>query len=315
MNLRRFIDKNEELIKKVIIIVVFVLFIIKSLNFIYEKDEEKKRIQSNENNTNSQNSKDTNITEEDYTTESNSMDITISSFVNYCNQRKIEEAYKMLTQECKNAMFPTVEDFEKIYINNVYNIKREYELTKWSAEGNKTTCLVTLYGDLLATGGTVNSKQEYYTFVEDDNGNYKLNINNYIYGEDRKSEIIFRNITVRINHVDIYEEYEEAKITIKNNTGKTICLTGNKYNKNIYLQNSSGTSYSSLSSKFDKENIVMKPNSVQSFTVKFNKLYSATNKATKLVLSDVILDYESYLNSEDKNNYSNRTSINVQYQY
>ena len=292
MNLRRFIDKNEELIKKVIIIVVFVLFIIKSLNFIYEKDEEKKRIQSNENNTNSQNSKDTNITEEDYTTESNSMDITISSFVNYCNQRKIEEAYKMLTQECKNAMFPTVEDFEKIYINNVYNIKREYELTKWSAEGNKTTCLVTLYGDLLATGGTVNSKQEYYTFVEDDNGNYKLNINNYI-----------------------YEEYEEAKITIKNNTGKTICLTGNKYNKNIYLQNSSGTSYSSLSSKFDKENIVMKPNSVQSFTVKFNKLYSATNKATKLVLSDVILDYESYLNSEDKNNYSNRTSINVQYQY
>lgn len=313
MNLRRFINKNQELIKKVIIIIVFVFIGIKLLNFAYEKDEENKRIQLSQNDINAEKNEEINITEN--TIESNSIDITMSSFVNFCNEKKIEEAYKMLTQECKKAMFPTVDDFEKIYINNVYNIKREYELTKWSAEGNITTCLVTLYGDLLATGGTANSKQEFYTFVEEESGNYKLNINNYIYGEDRKSEITTRNITVKINHVDIYEEYEEAKITIKNNTGKTICLTGNKYNKNIYLQNSSGISYSSLSSKFDKENIVMKPNSIQSFTVKFNKLYSATNKATKLVLSDVILDYESYLNSEDKNNYSNRTSINVQYQY
>ena len=314
MNIKRFIDKNQKLIWYGILIIAFALLSIRLLNSYYEQDEERKRIEVAENSANSQKDEMQNITEEDYTTESNSIEITMSSFVNYCNKRKIENAYEMLTEECKKAMFSTIEDFERIYINNIYKVKREYELTELSTDGNKITYLVTLYGDMLATGNTNDTTQEYYTFVEDDDGNYKLNVNNYIYGEDRNIETRLQNITVKIEHVDIYEEYEIAEITIKNNAKKTICLTGGKYVKNIYLKNLQGITYSPLTSRFDSEEIVMGPDSVQSFTVRFNKSYSATNKATKLVLSDVILDYEDYLNCEDKSNYSNRTSIEVKYQ-
>lgn len=315
MNIKRIIDKNSKLIWYIVIIIAFGLFAIKSLNSYYEKSEERKKTEIINNKTNETAQNTTKVDKTNNSVESDSIEKTMSSFVNYCNNREIENAYKMLTDECKNAMFPSVEDFERVYINNIYNVARTYEIVKWSTDENKTTYLVKLYGDLLSTGGTnSNYTEDYYTFVENDNGTYKLNINNYIYGEDKNIEETIQNIAIKIGHVDVYEEYERVKITIVNNTSKIICLTGNKYNKNIHLQNGKDTTYSSLNSKFDNEEVIMTPNSTQTLWVEFNKVYSSTNKAQYLVLSDVILDYEDYLNSDDKDNYSYRTSIKVQYQ-
>lgn len=309
MNIKRIIDKNRKLILYIIGIIAFILFIIKALNSYYEKDERKKQEQL----VKKEQTVKEEVIENDFSIESNSVEKTTRSFVNYCNKRELENAYKMLTEECKKAMFPTVDIFEKVYINVVYKINRDYNLTKWSTDGNKSTYLVKLYGDILATGNANNYTEEYYTFVKDANGNYKLNINNYIYGEDRNIVTTASNITVKIGHVDVYEEYEEAEITVTNNSSKTISLTGGKYRKNIYLKNATGTGYSPLNSDFESDEIIMKPNSTQNFKVMFNKAYDSKNKAVYLVLSDIILDYEEYLNVEDKTNYSNRTSIKMRY--
>lgn len=310
MNIRRIINKNRKLIGYIIIIIVFALFVIKSLNLFYEKNEQKKIQESNKNKTEI---KTEEKIQDYYSTESDSIEKTMNSFVQYCNKKEIENAYKMLTQECKNAMFPTIEDFKKIYIDNVYNVEREYELIEWATEGNKSIYQVTLYGSILATGNANNLTQEYYTFIKDSNGNYKLNINNYIYGEERNIENTINNITIKVGQVDIFEQYERVKITVTNNTSKKICLTGDKYRKNIYLKNSNKTIYSSFNSKFDNEKIIINPNNTQTFTVDFNKSYSVNNKAEYLVLSDVILDYDKYLNMQDKTNYSNRKIIEIRY--
>lgn len=318
MNIKRIIDKNRKLIWYIILIIVFALFAVKSLNFYYEKDEERKKVEANNNYNNEQNQtiqNDVELNKNNNSVENNSIEKTMQSFVNYCNNKEIDNAYKMLTEECKNAIFPTKEHFQNNYISKIYNVYRTYEMVKWSTDENKTTYLIKLYEDILSTGGADNSyTEDYYTFVKTDKGIYKLNINNYIYGEEKNIEETKKDITVKIGHVDIYEEYEKAKITIINNTNKTISLTGNENKKNIYLQNQKGTIYSSLNSKFDNEEIILKPNGIQTLWVEFNKVYSSTNKAQYLVLSDVILDYEEYLKSQDKNNYPHRTSIKIQYQ-
>ena len=312
MNIRRIIDKNAKLIWYIAIIIVFIFIAIRSLNSYYEQDEEKKKKEAAENAIKNETQVSTPI---DFSVESDSVQEAMASFVNYCNNRELENAYKMLTEECKAEMFPTIEDFDKIYIQKIFNIKRQYELTKWSTVENRITYLVSFYGDILATGGVdKHYTEEYYTFVEDENGIYKLNINNYIYGETRNIKSTVKNITINIEKVNIYEEYEKANITITNNTSKTICLTGNKYKENICLKNSKGVTYSSLNSQFDSEEILLEPNKTQTYIVEFNKVYSVNNKAEYLVLSDVILDYESYLKNEDKINYSNRTNIKVKYQ-
>ena len=308
MNIIRIINKNRKLIGHIIIIIIFALFFIKVLNSSYEKNERKKIQEANKNMNETQTEQHTG---DYYTTESNSIEKTMDSFVQFCNNKQIENAYKMLTQECKKAMCPTIEDFEKIYINNIYNVEREYRLVEWSTEGNKHVYQVTLYGNILATGDSNDLTQEYYTFIKDNNGNYKLNINNYIYGEERNIVNTINNVTIKIGQVDVFEQYESVKITITNNTSKQICLTGDKYKKNIYLKNSKKTTYSSFNSEFDNEEIIINPNNTQTFTVDFNKTYSINSKAEYLVFSDVIMDYENYLNSEDKINYLNRQIIEV----
>ena len=315
MNIRRMIDQNGKLIGYGILAIFMILFAIKSLNLYYKKEAERKQSQIMQNQTDKTTQATTEIDPNISSVESDSIEKTMLSFVNYCNNKEIENAYKMLTDECKEAMFPTEDYLKTTYIEKIYNIKKTYEMVKWSEDGNKTTYLVKLYGDLLSTGGSNNNyTEDYYTFVKNDKGTYKLNINNYIYGEERNIEQKTNGVTIKIEHVDVYEEYEKVKITIINNTSKTICLNGNKYNKNIYLQNAKGITYSSLNSKFDSEEIILKPNRIETLWVEFNKVYSSTNKAQFLVLSDVILDYEDYLNSNDKDNYSYRAGIKVQYQ-
>lgn len=315
MNVKRFIDKNNKLILYIILVIALVLIFIKLLNSYYEKSEQKKvnEIINNEKNGTVQN----NTENDNYVnnTENDSIEKTMKSFVNYCNNKDIENAYKMLTDECKSAVFPTLDFFRTTYIDKIYDINRQYEMVKWSIDDNKITYLVKLYGNLLSTGGNdARYTEDYYTFVKADNDIYKLNINNYIYGKDTNIEEKKNNIILKINHIDVYEEYEKIKITITNNTGKKICLTGNKYNKNIYLKSAKGTTYSSINSEFDREEIILKPNETKILNVEFNKVYSSTNKAQYLILSDIILDYDNYLNNTDKENYSYRTSIKVQYQ-
>lgn len=312
MNIKRTIDRNYKLIGFIIIGVIFILLFIKGLNKMYEYDE--KKLQKENIEQNAQNSQNAEQVENIYTTESNSIEQTMKSFVNYCNQKELENAYKMLTDECKNAMFSTIGDFERIYINNVYNVPREYQMIQWHTDENKYTYQVRLYGDILALGTSNSYLEEFYTFIEDNNGNYKLNINNYIYGENKNIKYKQNNIVIEIGHVDIYEDHETAVIKITNNSTKTISLTGDTYRKNIYLQNKIGTTYSSLNSDFDNKDIILKPKETKTFKIDFNKIYNEETKANYLVLSDVILDYENYLKAEDKSNYSNRTSIKVNYQ-
>lgn len=318
MNIKRFINRNGKLIWYIALIIVFVFFIISYFNSYYEKEENVKKVQMSENdnfskvteNNSNYNSETVIMT---YSTDCKTSLKAIKSFIYYCNNKDIENAYKMLTEECKNAMFPSVEEFEKIYINNIFNIQRTYELEKWSTEENKNTYLISLYGSILETGKLDEYTQDYYTLIKNDEGIYRLNINNFIYAEKKNVEISTNGVAVKIENVDIYDEYEKVTITITNNTSKQICLTGNKSNENIYLLDANNITYLSLNSIFDREDLVLEPKTTQTFTVQFNKIYNATNKANTLVLSDVILDYEEYLNSDNKESYSNRTSIKVGY--
>ena len=316
MNIKRFIDQNRKLIWRIIIIIVFALFVIKSLNSYYEEDEKRKKIATNTsiNNSvnNNENKESLNTEENNLSTKNNTIEKTMEAFVNYCNNRQIDNAYEMLTDECKNAMYNTVEQFDKIYVKNVFNEEKEYSMTKWATNGDIITYQIKFIGDILSTGGVGKISQEYYTFVKTDES-YKINVNNYIYGKIANKEYEKNGIGVKIKNIDIYDSYEQYEISFTNNTSKEISLTGNKYVKNIYLENSKGTTYSSLNSNFENEEITIKPGNTKNYIIKFNKNYNPQNQVTTLVLSDVIFDYKEYLNVENKNDYKNRAKVEINF--
>ena len=314
MNFKRYIDRNQKLILYIIAIVIFILFIIHGLNTFYEEKEKEKIENISKNSTNQTNTtSQTIITKEEANEIKNdSVDGTMKLFVYYCNNGEISKAYSMLTDDCKNAMFKTEEQFKDIYVKSIFNGTRDYTMIKWATDANKTVCQVQFFADMLATGGGEGNKtQEYYTFIKNNDGSYKMNINNFIYAsvEDINNEQ--NNIKVKITKVEVYDSYEEYTISITNNREKEICLTGNKYNKNLYLKGENGATYSSFNSDFDKETMTIEPGITKNYKIKFNKIYSSSNLTVKMIFSDVILDYKDYMQSTNKDEYTNRTSLEI----
>lgn len=95
----------------------------------------------------------------------------IVKFIEYCNSKKNEEAYNMLSEECKKEKYNTLNEFNNKYIKNIFSIDIvEYRINK---EDNFYT--VTLVQDVLKTGKIDSTLQ---TKIKVDNINNKIYINN-----------------------------------------------------------------------------------------------------------------------------------------
>ena len=313
MQIRRLINQNRKKILYVIFIIIFIFLLIYSMNSILQKDEDKKINNSNI----TQTTKNTmiNQTEETQTTLSNNtIQNTMKIFVNYCNNNNIEEAYDMLTNDCKEAFnFSTKEVFKKNYLDIRFREKQDYSMVKWSVDGNRTLYLIKFYGDLLSTGGENKEAQEYYTFVKEENG-YKININNFIYCEDKNIDVQKDGVRVHIGKMYVYDQYQEVEVSVENLTEGKICLIGSGSDpRNVYLENDSKVQYSLMYSADGLDDGIIKKGSTGDYILKFNKAYNVNNKEKYMVFSNIILDYDKYLQTHDKINYKNKISIKIKY--
>ena len=100
----------------------------------------------------------------------------INVFLDYCKNDRIEEAYNMLSENCKKEKYPTIDFFKKNYINKIYNYKREYQITL-----QNDIYKITFLEDILQSGKVENRKQlvDYYSVNEDVLGEKTIIINLY----------------------------------------------------------------------------------------------------------------------------------------
>ena len=121
-NLRRYYYANKTKIWRGILIVAFVLVLIQVLNYFQGRKSNKT---NNVSNTNMINTITNNTS---LTTDKSALgtgiinetqlknDITIiDEFLNLCNNKKFEDAYKLVSTDCKNNLFTTYEIFKKTY--------------------------------------------------------------------------------------------------------------------------------------------------------------------------------------------------------
>ena len=174
MNIIRLYNQNRRTIWIAIIAIIFIIIAIHVLNDLVKKENEKNK-----------NTIINTITEKDY---KNNLDISITlsdedvkeekelvidQFIRYCNAGKINEAYNLLSDKCKEYVYPNVETFKKNYIDIVFNSKKLYSKDRYLG----STYKVKLYEDMLSTGNISNSTIEDFYTMENENGNTKLNIN------------------------------------------------------------------------------------------------------------------------------------------
>ena len=301
-NLMRFWYQNKNQIIKVGAIVIFVFLIIQVVNLFVKRNNEKKfENVMNGTNINANNTSSTenntvisdksaitgqNVSSKQLSTDTN----TINNFINYCNQKDLEKAYSMITEDCKSQIYTTLDTFTKAYYNDVFNgQKKTCTIENWF--GN--TYKVNIYDDMLATGKeTKYSKQDYIT-IETENGENKLNINNYIGHKDINKTTTNDNITVQVESRDTYKEYEEYTIKVRNDKDKTIQLDTIQSPKTLYLEDEKGVKYNYYSNELADSMLTIEAGHSKEMTIKFYSTYISSKKIRNIVFSNLkVIDGE-----------------------
>ena len=233
----------------------------------------------------------------------------LGSFVDYCNQRNFEAAYNLLTDECKENVYPTLDSFVNEYCNFIFQSQREYNMQSWVNNGDYKTYRVRYTENYLDTGEYNNSEkyEDYVTIVTDEDGNKKLSINGYIGQIENNVTTKLDEIEATVPKIDVYKEYIVVYLYVKNKTDKQIQLDKLEGNWGIKLLCSNGAEYSLDLLNLTQLSLNINPNAKKQIKLKFKKQYGSNVEQRQINFKNVILDYEAYL--EDSKNYNNYKDI------
>ena len=252
-----------------------------------------------------------NIKEEEFEKENN----LAETFVNLCNDQKIEEAYNLLTDECKEKLYPTMQDFKEKYYDIIFKEDRIFSLQSWVNNKNYNTYKISYTGDFMATGvydGT-EKFEDYITIVtdKDNEENKKINVNNYIKTEEINKTTKTENLEVEVLSCDTYMEYVTYKLRVKNITDKNIVLDNLNKDNGIKLKTANGGSYKVRTTNLKRVHLEINAEQQKYITLSFDKRYGEEKSISSIDFENAILDYSKY--SENKDNYNEYKKISIRF--
>lgn len=219
----------------------------------------------------------------------------IDNFYNYCKNGQVEEAYNLLTEECKEEMYTTLDLFDQYYYKIIFGeTEKTIEIQNWFG----ATYKVDINDNPLVTGtyNTDNTIQEYVTVEEVSDDEYRLNINNYV---GRKSLDIVEtqeNITISILEKNTYMDYESYTIKIFNGSENTIMIDDLTDTKSMYIEDDNGLEYNSYSHELYESKVTLEAYRTTTLEIKYYSKYTSTKDIENLVFSRIVLNKDNQNN-------------------
>lgn len=298
--LRQYYYNNKNMIWIVIGIAIFIIVIIQLLNYIVKNRNEEilsntnanaNNIASNETylpSTTSSIISDSNVSEKDLKEDSD----IIEEFVNYGNSNDVEGAYNLLSQDCKDEMFSTLDRFYNNYFQGVFSEKRAYDLETWDSTGNRTTYRIKYLNNVMATG-TINEEfiEDYITVIEENNEK-KLNINQFINKVDLDKKASKDGLDVSVTGKYYYYDYEIFEITFQNNSEQTVVLDSKEDTETVYVKDSNNVRYSWFGNEIANEYLTINPGESRTLKIKFNKMYNRERQDETINFTDLLIGEE-----------------------
>ena len=294
----RFYNQNRKDIWKVIGFVILIIFVLQTLNYVEKKKDSNDKENNIENNSTQSieqpynnikiKSDESVLTGEKMSQEEIDSIKIINDFFEYCNEQKIQEAYDLLSDECKEEMYSSVQIFKEMYYNKVLDGQaKNISIENW----NNNTYKVDIGDDYLSSGKYTkeNNIQDYITIQDD-----KLNINKYIGRskiEKNKSE---ENMDVLVLNKDEYIDYTIYTFEIKNNSNETIILDPLEDINTMYIKDDDGVKYSAYTHEISEGNLTIGESSKKQIKIEYYSKYISTKKIEEIVFSRVMLNNNYY---------------------
>lgn len=231
----------------------------------------------------------------------------IEDFIAKCNNQDVSSAYALLTDDCKELLYPNEEMFKVGYIDIIFTTKRVANIENFLNNGNRYTYYINYQEDSLSTGkisGT-NTYQDYITIDTDG----KLNIDNLIYKNEVNKESERDGIKIKVLSQAIYKDKEEYQIQIENATDKDISIIGSN-TSSIYLVDDNNTKYNSNAIEIAESSYQIPSYMYRTYNLGFKKIYSAGVKSRAIDFLDIVADYDKYEFTPDEVN--ERVKIRVE---
>ena len=306
----RYFNQNRVRIIIAILIVAFIIILIQAINNILKQSQTEEELTEPVIQDSSRPVESV-ITGEELTEETTDNNLNIiSQFVELGNAQKYEDAYNMLSQDCKDAVYNTLESFVTNYCNRVFINNMTYNLELWYNTHNAYTYKILYFeNNILSTGNinTTSNIEDYITVIESEDG-YKLNINNFIKKEkiNKLQNVEGTEITITINDRYIYRNYERYTITVKNNTDKTILISEGTNGNDICLVDSNGVEYDSIINEVSLANLELSPGVERILGIRFYKMYNLYRTINSISFKNIILDKDDF-----EQNAENTQKINI----
>ena len=294
----RYFNQNKRKIIIGVAVIAFLIILLTIINSAIKQNRQKENIDPNDyavtdlEKPDESIISDVNLSEE--TAKINSE--IIKSFVEACNNKNYEQAYNLLSAECKEVEYPTLQDFQNDYIKHIMENSVSYQLELWTVYDGYITYRVTFYeGNLLQNGGIPPEENyvDYITLLQEEN-EIKLNINKFVKREEINKSAKDRDIEIIINARNVYMDYEIYNITFKNYSEKSILINDGQDSNNMFITDQNGNQYISYINEIPLASLGLKPGFQKLLNVKFAKAYNTYREVRYITFQNIILDSELY---------------------
>ncbi len=290
-------NQNRKVIIIIALIVVFCFLVLQILNNIAKENIRKQNMENTSNSQNMENKKlptTSIITGEKVNKETTENNVkVIEEFVSMCNKGQIEEAYNLLTPNCKETLFKTVDDFRNNYYNIIFKEERTLKIENYKNSVTTNTYAVTFYEDIMSTGNVSNSSN-YKDYITVEKSTNKLSINSLIESKSIEKEAKNNGVKITVLSQEKYVDYEIYKFKFENNTENTVMIDTLKTSKSIYLLDRNDIKYSSFNNEIASSLLQLSKYTTKTVSIKFNKRYDPVDETKKVIFSDIILNYEQF---------------------
>lgn len=237
----------------------------------------------------------------------------ISQFVSYCNDKNYEAAYNLIDDECKEALYPSIDVFKK-YVDNIYKTKKIYNIQNFSNIDKNYIYEVRILDDIIATG-TNGSGYIYYEekfVMKDTKDGLKMSIGGFVDKEDLNIITEDEYLKFNIEYKLVDYETETYAVTITNRSQYPIILLDGTLSNEIELN----IETQKRTVKNDTNNLIMiNPRDTKTVNLQFTKFVDDGNDATELIFNAVRV-LESYsgdssLRQQELENAIDKYSLNI----
>ncbi len=222
----------------------------------------------------------------------------IAEYIKYCNQKEYEKAYNLISENAREKIYPTLQDF-KTYVDYVFDTPKVYTIQNYSNRGNVYIYRIRIFDDILATGM---NGQESFTYFEEkmafieSNGKLNMSVKSYI--GDEKQDAVYDDQYMRISVINKSMSYDETEysLIIQNKTEYTLVFSNDRNIDEIALDTSDG--YKGQTKEGKDSAVIVGPNATLAYRLTFNDFYDEANKVNGIVFKNVRV-LRSYSGTEE----------------